>query len=118
MRRVSMKTFGSVLAGFVCFGPGFNFLRIALSLSIVFYHVLTNYEHWELAHGPLLWFLEYSLVAMIFALSGFLITASAQRLNLEDFLFNRALRIVPALAFYILVCAFIIGPAVTTLPLA
>lgn len=112
-----MKSFGAVLTGYGGFGPGFNFLRIALAFSIVFYHVLTNSDHWELAHGPVLWFLEYSLVAMFFALSGFLITASAQRLRLEDFLINRALRIVPALAVDILVCAFIIGPAVTTLPL-
>ncbi|MER8377503.1 acyltransferase [Mesorhizobium sp. M1406] len=113
-----MKSFGAMLAGYGGFGPGFNFLRIALAFSIVFYHVLTNSDHWELAHGPVLWFLEYSLVPMFFALSGFLITASAQRLSLQDFLVNRVLRIVPALAVDILVCAFIIGPAVTTLPLA
>ena len=106
-----------MLAGYGGFGPGFNFLRIALAFFIVFYHVLTNSGHWALAHGPVLWFLEYSLVPMFFALSGFLITGSAQRLSLENFLLNRALRIVPALAVDILVCAFIIGPAVTTLPL-
>ncbi|MFA6157321.1 acyltransferase family protein [Mesorhizobium sp.] len=113
-----MKTFGAMLTSYRGYGPGFNFLRITLAFSIVFYHVLTNSDHWDLAHGPVLWFLEYSLVPMFFALSGFLITASAQRLSLEDFLINRALRIVPALAVDILVCAFIIGPAVTTLPLA
>ncbi|WFR97903.1 acyltransferase family protein [Rhizobium tumorigenes] len=53
---------------------------------------------------------------MFFALSGFLITGSAQRLSLEIFLLNRVLRIVPALVVDILVCAFVIGPAVTTLP--
>ncbi|WP_245300362.1 acyltransferase [Rhizobium sp. YK2] len=112
-----MKSLGAVLAGYGGIGPGFNFLRIVLAFSIVFYHVLTNSGHWPLAHGPVLWFLEYSLVPMFFALSGFLITGSAQRLNLENFLLNRVLRIVPALAVDILVCAFIIGPAVTTLPL-
>ncbi|MGO6719423.1 acyltransferase family protein [Rhizobium ruizarguesonis] len=112
-----MKSFGAMLADYGGFGPGFNFLRIALAFSIVFYHVLTNSGHWALAHGPVLWFLEYSLVPMFFALSGFLITGSAQRLSLQNFLLNRALRIVPALAVDILVCAFIIGPAVTTLPL-
>ncbi|WP_426229514.1 acyltransferase family protein [Pararhizobium sp. DWP3-4] len=112
-----MKSFGTMLASYGGVGPGFNFLRIALAFSIVFYHVLTNSGHYALAQGPLLWFLEYSLVPMFFALSGFLITGSAQRLSLENFLINRALRIVPALAVDILVCAFIIGPAVTTLPL-
>ncbi|OJF95075.1 acyltransferase family protein [Pararhizobium antarcticum] len=112
-----MKSFGAMLVIYGGFGPGFNFVRIALAFSIVFYHVLTNSGHWALAHGPVLWFLEYSLVPMFFALSGFLITGSAQRLSLENFLLNRALRIVPALAVDILVCAFIIGPAVTTLSL-
>jgi peptidoglycan/LPS O-acetylase OafA/YrhL len=113
-----LKSFGTTLASYGGFGPGFNFMRIALAFSIVFYHVLTNSGHYAMAHGPVLWFLEYSLVPMFFALSGFLITGSAQRLSIENFLINRALRIVPALAVDILVCAFIIGPAVTTLPLS
>ncbi|MBB3559910.1 peptidoglycan/LPS O-acetylase OafA/YrhL [Rhizobium sp. BK512] len=112
-----MKSFGEVLASYHGIAPGFNFLRLALALTIVFYHVLTADGYYGTAHGPVLWFFEYSLVPMFFALSGFLITASAQRLDLANFLLNRALRIVPALAVDILICAFIIGPAVTTLPL-
>ncbi len=112
-----MKSFGEVLASYHGIAPGFNFLRLALALTIVFYHVLTADGYYGTAHGPVLWFFEYSLVPMFFALSGFLITASAQRLDLTNFLLNRALRIVPALAVDILICAFIIGPAVTTLPL-
>ncbi len=70
------------------------------------------------AHGPVLWFFEYSLVPMFFALSGFLITASAQRLDLANFLLNRALRIVPALAVDILICALHYRPVPSpTLPL-
>jgi peptidoglycan/LPS O-acetylase OafA/YrhL len=112
-----MKSFGEVLAGYQGLAPGFNFLRLALALTIVFYHVVIADGYWDAGTGPFLWFFEYSLVPMFFALSGFLITASAQRLDLANFLLNRALRIVPALAVDILICAFIIGPAVTTLPL-
>ena len=50
---------------------------------------------------------------MFFALSGFLIAGSAQRLSLRNFLINRSLRIVPALAVDIVVCSLIIGPLVT-----
>ncbi len=112
-----MRSFGEVLAGHQGLAPGFNFLRLALALTIVFYHVVIADGYWDAGTGPILWFFEYSLVPMFFALSGFLITASAQRLDLANFLLNRSLRIVPALAVDILICAFIIGPAVTTLPL-
>ncbi len=112
-----MKSFGGVLAGYQGLAPGFDFLRLALACTIVFYHVLTAGGYDAAAHGPFLWFFEYSLVPMFFALSGFLITASAQRLDLANFLLNRSLRIVPALAVDIFICALIIGPAVTTLPL-
>ncbi len=91
-----MKSFGEVLAGYQGLAPGFNFLRLALALTIVFYHVVIADGYWDAGTGPLsLWFFEYSLVPMFFALSGFLITASAQRLDLANFLLNRALRIVP-----------------------
>ena len=112
-----MRSFGGVLAGYQGLAPGFDFLRLALACTIVFYHAVTAGGYWDAGTGPVLWFFEYSLVPMFFALSGFLITASAQRLDLANFLLNRVLRIVPALAVDILICAFVIGPAVTALPL-
>jgi peptidoglycan/LPS O-acetylase OafA/YrhL len=54
---------------------------------------------------------------MFFALSGFLIAGSADRLNLRNFLINRGLRIVPALAVEIIISALLIGPVFTTYPL-
>jgi peptidoglycan/LPS O-acetylase OafA/YrhL len=51
---------------------------------------------------------------MFFALSGFLITGSALRLKLKDFLLNRGMRIIPALAVDIFVSALVIGPIYTT----
>ena len=62
--------------------------------------------------------ISLALVPAFFALSGFLVVASAFRLRSTlKFLMHRALRIVPALAAEIALSALIIGPIVTTLPL-
>ncbi|MGO7338439.1 hypothetical protein AB9E32_34680, partial [Rhizobium leguminosarum] len=61
----------------------------------------------DFIRGSVFWFTEYSLVPMFFSLSGFLIAGSAQRLSLRNFLINRGLRIVPALAFDIVFCSLI-----------
>lgn len=55
-------------------------------------------------------------VAVFFVLSGYLITASYQNSrNALTYLWKRLLRLVPALAASVLLCAFIIGPMVTTM---
>ncbi len=97
-------------------GPGFDFLRIGLAVSIVAFHAIGITGHNEAV--KYFWFAEYSFVPMFFALSGFLVTGSAMRLSLKNFLINRSLRILPALAVDIVVCSLIIGPLVTTAPLA
>ena len=61
--------------------------------------------------------LHWVILPLFFALSGFLITGSAMRLRLKDFLINRGIRIIPALAVDICIAALIIGPIFTTLPL-
>lgn len=112
------KTFGHVLAAHRGLGPGFDFLRIALAFSIVLAHSFLLTGNDEFFRSTPLWFAEYALVPMFFALSGFLIAGSAQRLSLKNFLLNRGLRIVPALAVDIVVCALIIGPLVTPVALS
>lgn len=110
-----MKSIGKVLSENSGIGPGFDFLRIALATAIVLNHsfliVLGSYE------TPL----NYKAFGvfeatqpMFFALSGFLISGSAQRLRLKDFLLNRSIRIVPALAVDIFVSAMLLGPILTT----
>ena len=108
--------FGTVLNDHKGLGPGFDFLRVFLALAIVLTHswMLTG-NLW--LYGTPLWFTEYALVPMFFALSGFLVSGSAMRLSLGNFLINRGLRIVPALAVDIAVCALVIGPIVTTVAL-
>ena len=112
-----MKSFESVLSRYNGIGPGFDFLRIGLAISIVLTHAALLTERTWLRDTPL-WFVEYALVPMFFALSGFLVAGSAMRLSLKNFLINRGLRIIPALAVDVVVCALIIGPLMTTVPLA
>jgi peptidoglycan/LPS O-acetylase OafA/YrhL len=114
-----MKTFDQVLAENRGIGPGFDFLRVSLSLSIVLCHsfLVAEGERHQL-NGAFVGTFRESLVPMFFALSGFLITASAMRLRLKDFLVNRAMRILPALLVDVCVAALILGPIFTTLPLS
>lgn len=112
-----MRTFGDQLQRYRGLGPGFDFLRIGLASLIVVIH-----SYWLAGstgiRGTHLWFLEYALVPMFFALSGFLISGSASRLSLGNFLINRGLRIIPALGVDVFFCALIVGPIFTTVSLA
>jgi peptidoglycan/LPS O-acetylase OafA/YrhL len=110
---------GSILDQQKGFGPGFDFLRIALAISVVAGH--TPY----VATGGgdsdpmwIVWFPQFAILVMFFALSGFLIAASGLRLSLKEFLINRGMRIIPALAVEIVLSALILGPIFTTLPLS
>jgi peptidoglycan/LPS O-acetylase OafA/YrhL len=110
---------GNLLASREGVGPGFDVLRIALALSVVAWHSI------YIANGvdpfvqtPFIWFPGYAILSMFFALSGFLITASAMRLSLADFIVNRGMRIVPALLVEIVLSAIVLGAAFTTLPWA
>lgn len=60
-----------------------------------------------------------ALVGMFFALSGFLVTGSAiKNPDLKTFFINRVLRIVPALSVEVTLCALVVGPLLTQLPLS
>lgn len=118
IQRARMKTVGKVLSKNMGIGPGFDFLRIALATAVVLHHsfltVLGSYTT-PITYKAFHVF-DFTL-PMFFALSGFLITGSAQRLRLKDFLLNRSIRIVPALAVDIFVSALLLGPLLTTKPL-
>ena len=111
-----MRTIDSILAEYRGIGPGFDFLRITLAVTIVLTHAGLLLGHFWISKTPL-WFAGYALVPMFFALSGFLVAGSAMRLSLRNFLLNRELRIIPALAVDVVICVLIIGPIVTTVPL-
>jgi peptidoglycan/LPS O-acetylase OafA/YrhL len=114
-----MKTFGQRMVECGGFGPGFDFVRLALASGVVVWHCfpLTT-GHTRLIDETALWFLLSAMVPMFFVVSGFLITASAQRLTVRPYLLNRAARIFPALIGVVLLSAFVIGPLFTSLPLA
>lgn len=113
-----MDTFSSHLSHYKGLGPGFDFLRVGLAASIVMTHTALLSDREAFVRDTPLWYVEYALVPMFFALSGFLVAGSAMRLSLGNFLTNRSLRIMPALAVDVVICALIIGPIMTTLPLS
>ena len=118
LTTLRIRTFGSVLDASKGFGPGFDFMRVFLALSVLAWHCV------QLSQGNLatpqatpLWFVDYSILPMFFGLSGFLVAGSGQRLSLKNFLINRGLRIIPALAVEVLFSAFVLGAIFTILPL-
>ncbi|WP_235999798.1 acyltransferase family protein [Bradyrhizobium uaiense] len=99
---------------------GFDYMRIALASSIICLHSLNV----TLGLGPTLQILGSlriaiaMILALFFALSGFLVTASLLRCkSLISFLGLRLLRIGPALVVETTLSAIIIGSVFTELPL-
>lgn len=102
-------------------GPGFDLLRIGLSLLVILLH------SFHTAYGvPQSRFLATgwshpiwaATLPIFFGLSGFLVSGSALRSrSLKVFLSFRALRIFPALTVEITLSALILGPLLTTLPI-
>ncbi|MBB4956033.1 peptidoglycan/LPS O-acetylase OafA/YrhL [Agrobacterium vitis] len=113
-----MKTIGTVLDEHRGIGPGFDFLRIFLAIMVLFTHsfLIAEGEQYQFSK-PGITVLQAAILPMFFALSGFLITGSAMRLRLKDFLLNRGIRIVPALSVDIVFAALILGPIFTTVSL-
>lgn len=113
-----MASFGTQLDDYKGFGPGFDFVRVFLALGIAAWHAIQIAQgNLNSVHATPLWFIDYSFVTMFFALSGFLVAGSSLRLSLPNFLINRALRIIPALAVEILFSALLLGTIFTTLSL-
>ena len=112
-----MISLGDQLDKYRGFGPGFDFLRIFLSLGIVVWHSFGLAKGgFFVEQASVAWFAGYAMLYVFFALSGFLIAGSAQRLSLDNFLINRGLRIFPALVVEVLLSAFLLGVMFTELP--
>jgi peptidoglycan/LPS O-acetylase OafA/YrhL len=121
----TVRSIGEVLRESKGMGVGFDTLRLVLASSVVFIHcslrgsssVDVDLEP-LVAHLPIpTWALSTAAVPLFFALSGFLLAGSAEKQSLGTFAANRALRIFPALAVEIILCACLLGPLVTSLPL-
>jgi peptidoglycan/LPS O-acetylase OafA/YrhL len=114
--RPSLSSIGEKLDRSRGLGRGFDFLRVTLALGVVVWHSFAvARDGFNLDRTPLFWIFGYALVFMFFVLSGFLITGSALRLQLKDFLINRMLRICPALTVEVILSAFVLGPLFTSL---
>lgn len=113
---------GAVLDRTRGIGQGFNLLRMALSISVIFVHSFHSaYGMHErsmwLATGPL-GPPVLCILILFFGLSGFLVTGSALRTSsLRTFIAFRGLRLLPALMVEVTLSALVLGPLLTTLPL-
>ena len=102
-------------------GPGFDTIRLILSLAVLLSHsiFLSNGVGWFDDKPFVLTTLRILIVPAFFSLGGFLVTASALRLRaVGPFIAFRSLRIFPALAVEVTLSALILGPIFTKLPLA
>lgn len=104
--------------------PGFDTLRLILSIAILLWHtVYVCYgrfsETYDLVWShPLVMPLLRGMLPMFFFLGGFLVTSSAYRLRtVTPFLMFRVLRIVPALLVEVTLSAVVLGAFLTQLPL-
>jgi peptidoglycan/LPS O-acetylase OafA/YrhL len=100
---------------------GFDYLRILLAVAVVAVHTIpvcygwaTMDKIWAGPWGPF----AYFIIPSFFALSGFLVAGSLERVNnIPVFLTLRATRIFPALCCEVLISALLLGPFLTGLSL-
>src|SRR5260370_23212950 len=101
----------------------FDAVRLAAALSVVFSHSFLIAEGSE-ASEPFVWLTGNQCVLglvgvfVFFVISGYLVTESYCRHPMPGrFALRRTLRIYPALVVNVLICALLIGPLVSALPL-
>ena len=120
-----METIGQRLERCGGVGPGFDVVRLGLALLVLYIHSsLLSPDRFGQDAAPAVaflpierWAMNFAALPMFFAVSGFLVAASAERTSLGRFMVNRALRIFPALIAVTLVAAFALGPILTAAPL-
>ena len=100
---------------------GFDYLRLLLAIGVLWIHSFTT-SYGQPGEAFLLvlpWRPFYNAVLpMFFALSGFLVAGSYFRTkSIGEFVMLRILRIAPALAVEVFLCALVLGSIFTTLPL-
>lgn len=95
----------------------FDYIRLGAATAVIFSHSFLIADG-HARNEPLARWGVYG-VLVFFTISGYLITRSAhERDSLVSFCRSRALRIYPALIVCAAVCAFIIGPLYSALPLS
>ena len=119
---MGLITFSERLASGQGRPTGFDYLRIVLALAIVCMHsAITSYglpADIAIWNSPLRGLVRMVL-PMFFALSGFLVAGSLLRTSsLVQFIGLRAIRIYPALTVEVVLSGLLLGPILTTAPLA
>jgi peptidoglycan/LPS O-acetylase OafA/YrhL len=102
-------------------GPGFDAIRVYLSITIMALHSLTLAKGAQFYIDSPAWIhaLALSLLPAFFGLGGFLVTGSGLRLkSVSRFIWHRILRIFPALALEVFLSAIFLGAIFTTLNLS
>lgn len=101
---------------------GFDYLRVILAVSIVFYHSAVTSYGFDVAITMTNSMVARPLIAillpMFFSLSGFLVAGSLERSKtLFMFMGLRVIRIFPALCVEIFLSALVLGTSLTLMPL-
>lgn len=100
----------------------FGVLRLAMALLVLVSHsywLATGSNSNEPLHGITGFSLGEHAVQVFFLLSGLLVASAAERsASIRDFATGRILRIFPGLLVCLALTAFVLGPLVTSLPLA
>jgi peptidoglycan/LPS O-acetylase OafA/YrhL len=118
----STQTIGGIIDANSGLGPGFNTLRLVLSVAVMCWHSLPLCYGYDFEQR--IWISPVGrpfmlIMPIFFGLSGFLVMGSAIRLaSLTPFLLSRGLRIVPALATEITISGVLVGGIFTSLPLS
>jgi peptidoglycan/LPS O-acetylase OafA/YrhL len=101
---------------------GFDYLRIGLAVAVLVSHSIDvgyGFAYATAVENGALRPVIAIILAMFFALSGFLVAGSLERCrSLVSFMGLRVIRLVPALAFETALAALVLGPLLTTLPVA
>lgn len=104
-------------------GPGFDLLRIVFAIVVLLHHA--RGLEYDMQADPLFYYsggfihFGFLAVAVFFVLSGFLVTPSLIRSeNVIDFASRRILRVFPPLIVVVIASMVVLGPVLTTVPLA
>ncbi|TXC74341.1 acyltransferase [Sphingorhabdus soli] len=112
-----MTTIGARLDRDGGIGVGFDTLRVLIALSVIMCHQQIAMFGTPWPQTRWAWLVGTTLMPALFAMAGFLVAGSATRLATGQFFINRGLRIFPALITETVLCALILGPIFTELPL-
>lgn len=105
-------------------GPGFDTLRLAAASAVVLHHA-GSVEH-DIVKDDILYVfssgythLGILAVSVFFALSGFLVTPGLQKSgDVLEYLSRRFMRIMPLLGVIVVLTITLVGPILTTMPVA